>query len=543
MKRSGLMIICLVFLFTGLKAQEWQWSVPVTGIRKNNPRAWLWIPPGCKQVKGVVVAQHNMEEVSILEDVVFREKMAALNFAEIWVSPPFDHLFRFNEGAGEVFDSMLLHLAAVSGYEELIYAPVVPMGHSAAASWPYYFAAWKPERTLAAVSVSGQWPYFRDATFAPDIWGNRNIDFVPCLETMGEYEAADTWSIEGLKERAAHPYLPLSMLACPAEGHFASTAEKAAYIAFYIGKAVQYRLPQDYNGKGYPQLKQVDPTHTGWLADRWAKHAGSRWPAAAVAGYTGNAAEAFWFFDEETARATVAYGARFRGKQPQLAGFVQLGVVAPQHNTHQQVDLRFIPEKDGIHFSVGTVFMDTVPGGSPRLTAWTELPVGAPLKHAAAADIKVRVICGPAVATGANQFRLQFRPGMLPDTTGHYDIWLAAVHPGDAAFKPSVQQARMVVPAMLAGGRPQRISFDSMPDIPYSKKDVQLKATSDAGLPVHYFVLEGPAHIRDSRVYTTAIPYRSRFPVKVTIGAWQYGIKDSINTAVPVYRSFYITRK
>ncbi len=128
---------------------------------------------------------------------------------------------------------MLLRLAEGSGYRELVTAPVVPLGHSAAASWPYYFAAWKPERTLAAISVSGQWPYFRDATFAPDIWGNRNIDFVPCLETMGEYEAADTWSNEGLKEREAHPRLPLSMLACPAEGHFASTTEKAAYIAFF----------------------------------------------------------------------------------------------------------------------------------------------------------------------------------------------------------------------------------------------------------------------------------------------------------------------
>jgi hypothetical protein len=542
MKRSGFIIILLIFSLIELKAQEWQWSIPVTGIRKNNPRAWLWIPPGCKQVKGVVVAQHNMEEVSILEDVVFREKMAALNFAEIWVSPPFDHLFRFNEGAGDMFDTMLLHLATVSGYRELIYAPVVPMGHSAAASWPYYFAAWKPERTLAAVSVSGQWPYFRDATFAPDIWDDRNIDFVPCLETMGEYEAADTWSHEGVKERAAHPHLPLSMLACPAEGHFASTAEKAAYIAFYIGKAVQYRMPAGDNGKGYPQLKRVDPTRTGWLADRWRKNAAPRWPAAAVGEYTGNPAEAFWFFDEETAQATVAYSARFSGKEPQLAGFVQQGVVAPQRNTHQQVDLQFIPESDGISFSVGTVFMDTVPAGSPRPTAWTDLPVGAPLNHATAPGIKVQVICGPAVATGANHFTLQFRPGMLPDT-GRYDIWLAAVHPGDTAFKPVVQQARMVVPAILTGGLPQRICFDSLPDIPFSKKEFQLKARSDAGVPVHFFVAEGPARIRDSSAYITGIPPRSRLPVKVTIGAWQYGIRDRINTAVPVYRSFYITRK
>ena len=85
----------------------------------------------------------------------------------------------------------------------------------AAASWPYYFAAWNPDRTLAAISVSGQWPFFRSPVFVPDIWGDRTIDFVPSLESMGEYEAAHTytWSDEGLRERQQHPLMPLSMLA------------------------------------------------------------------------------------------------------------------------------------------------------------------------------------------------------------------------------------------------------------------------------------------------------------------------------------------
>ncbi len=73
MKRSLVVVMLFVFSCVQLHAQEWQWSIPVRGIRKNNPRAWLWIPPACKQVKGVVVAQHNMEEIAILEDPVFRE--------------------------------------------------------------------------------------------------------------------------------------------------------------------------------------------------------------------------------------------------------------------------------------------------------------------------------------------------------------------------------------------------------------------------------------------------------------------------------------
>ena len=123
---------------------------------------------------------------------------------------------------------------------------------SAAASWPYYFAAWAPERTLCALSVSGQWPYYRHKDWAPDIWGDRNIDFVPSLETMGEYESAATWSREGLKERQDHPRMPLSMLACPGEGHFASSDTKAEFLAFYLRKAVQYRVPRDWKADAPP---------------------------------------------------------------------------------------------------------------------------------------------------------------------------------------------------------------------------------------------------------------------------------------------------
>ncbi|WP_315821575.1 hypothetical protein [Paraflavitalea speifideaquila] len=215
-------------------------------------RAFLWIPENCRQVRGVVVAQHNMEELSILADPSFRRVMSGLGFAEIWVSPSFNHFFNFKESAGEVFNAFMDSLAVRSGYPELSYAPVVGLGHSAAASWPYYFAAWNPGRTLACISVSGQWPYVRN-TAAPDIWApEQNIDFIPSLETMGGYEAAASWSREGLQERQAHPHMPLSMLAVPAEGHFATSQRKTDLIALYIKKAAQYRLPKNTRSRDHP---------------------------------------------------------------------------------------------------------------------------------------------------------------------------------------------------------------------------------------------------------------------------------------------------
>lgn len=66
----------------------WQWSVPVRNFSTHpkNPesRAYLWIPGQCEQVKAILVAQHNMEEISILEDEAFRQRMAELDVAQIW---------------------------------------------------------------------------------------------------------------------------------------------------------------------------------------------------------------------------------------------------------------------------------------------------------------------------------------------------------------------------------------------------------------------------------------------------------------------------
>lgn len=171
------------------RAAVWQWSIPVKGgTDKAGPsRAFLWIPANCKKLRGVVFCQNNMEEEMILENPKFRQALAKLGYGEVWAAPAFSLFFRFDKGAGDVFNSMMSDLADDSGYRELTYVPIIPMGHSAAASMPYYFAAWAPDRTVACLSVSGQWPYFRNPNFAPDIWGTRTIDYIPSLETMGEF--------------------------------------------------------------------------------------------------------------------------------------------------------------------------------------------------------------------------------------------------------------------------------------------------------------------------------------------------------------------
>lgn len=145
-----------------VRAQEWQWSVVIDKVSSNenhdHPRAFLWIPPGCKQVRGVVVGQHNMLEERIFEHNDFRRALAAINFSKVWVTPGPDLIFNFNKGAGEHFNYMIQKQGNASGYTELEFAPIVPIGHSATASYPWNFAAWNLARTLAILPVHGDAP-------------------------------------------------------------------------------------------------------------------------------------------------------------------------------------------------------------------------------------------------------------------------------------------------------------------------------------------------------------------------------------------------
>ncbi len=541
------MVLSVVSISTVHASVVWQWSVPVVGgVDHAGPAtAYLWIPQSCKRVRGVVISQNNMEEEMILENPKFRAAMAQLDFAEVWVSPAFNGRFLFDQGAGDVFNSFMSDLAKDSGYSELNYVPVAPMGHSAQASWPYYFAAWNPGRTLCALSVSGQWPYFRDKTFAPDIWGDKTIDYVPCLETMGEYESADTWSREGLWERQQHPLMPLSMAAGPAQSHFFAADSKIDYLILYIKKAAQYRIPKGWNGNSAPTLIPIDPTKTGWLVNKWRKDDPPTAPPAPVAEYKGDPKDAFWFFDQEMADATTAYESVYKNMKVDLIGYVQDSAVVPQRNTHQQVNLKFEPDADGVTFHLQTKFLDTVPGESPRPAGWTGLPAGSPVGHASGGGpIVINRITGPFEKLSADTFALRYEKGMGADVN-HLELWFAATHPGDAEYKPIVQQAQMVVPIKNTVGNDQQITFPAIPDQKPGAQAIKLAATTDSGMPVYYFVESGPAILNDDNTLTlTQIPPRAVYPVKVTVVAWQYGRSTApqVKTADPVRQTFNIVK-
>lgn len=526
-----------------LKAEDaavWQWSAPVEGIvspeTQAAPRAFLWIPPTCQTLRGVVLGQHNMEEEPILEHPGFRKALAALNFAAVWITPPLGMDLQADASLGGRFEGILRALGIASGYTELGAVPVVPIGHSAAASFPWSFAAWKPERTLTAISISGQWPYATDPGI-PKLSSDA-LNGVPGLVILGEYEWAADRAGEGLKQRREHPRLPLTFLAEPGGGHFDVSEAKVDFLAFYLQKAAQYRLPTQ---EGQP-LRKLDPSREGWLVERWRRDQTRKNPAGSVAQYSGDPGQAFWCFDQETAQRIEAFGHEHEKKKAQLVGYEQAGITVGQDkNTHQQVTLPFLPEPDGITFKLRGTFLDAVPEGRP--VKWTQLSAAAEIGHASnGGPVVMQRICGPVTQLDPETFQIAFGGLGFDNPRRSGEIWLMASHPGDGEYKRAVQQALLKIPVRNTAGVAQRITFAPLPDQKSGTTTVPLVAASDSGEKVRFYVREGPAWVDGDTLHLTPLPPRTRFPVKVTVVAWQWGrsIEPKLQSAEPGERTFEI---
>jgi hypothetical protein len=160
---------------------------------------------------------------------------------------------------------------------------------------------------------------------------------------------------------------------------------------------------------------------------------------------------------------------------------------------------------------------------------------GAALGHAPG-TIVFRAITGPAIQIGPDSFRIHF------DRAGPGPIWLLAEHPGNDQYRHAVQPGRIDISAKLTAGKPQAITFPKIPNVKAGAKTVELRAMSDAGLPVDYYVVAGPAEVEGQTLRLMPAPVKSRYPVKVTVVAYQWGrtIEPLYRTAEPIEQTILI---
>ena len=533
-------LVVLLSLFmqtTRVAAAPWQWSVEIKELISEetnaHPSAYLWIPENCKQVRAVIIGQHNMTEETIFEHPEFRKNMGKLGIAEIWITPGIDQRWDVTKGTQQIFETMMKNLSEISGYAELEFAPVIPIGHSAMATYPWNFAAWNPERTLAVLSIHGDSPRTHLTGYgrANLDWGTRTIEGIPSLMVMGEDEWWEDRLITSFDYRREYPNAPLSFLADAGHGHFDISDELIDYLSLFLKKAVEYRLPKHSSSDIPVQLIPVEAKN-GWLADRWRKNEKPTAEAASYDKYEGDKHHAFWYFDKEMADTTEKYYANERGKTEQYIGFEQKGkLITFNPKSHVRMSPSFQPEADGVTFHLKAVYTDTLRNEYS--------------KEHSTRPLRMSRICGPVEVVNDTTFTVRFyRMGLdNPKRTG--GICLMASVKQDHKYRSAVQQVEIRIPYRNKEGISQRIIFPKLSDVKASVKKISLNGTADSGLPVYYYVKEGPAEIKRDKLVLTKIPPRAKFPVKVTVVAWQYGRsgEPKVQTAEAVEQSFYITAR
>ena len=538
MNKYFLVVLLSLFMQVAkVAAAPWQWSVEIKELISEetnaHPSAYLWIPENCKQVRAVIIGQHNMTEETIFEHPEFRKNMGKLGIAEIWITPGIDQRWDVTKGTQQIFETMMKNLSEISGYTELEFAPVIPIGHSAMATYPWNFAAWNPERTLAVLSIHGDSPRTHLTGYgrANLDWGTRTIEGIPSLMVMGEDEWWEDRLITSFDYRREYPNAPLSFLADAGHGHFDISDELIDYLSLFLKKTVEYRLPEHSSLDAPIQLIPVEAKN-GWLADRWRKNEKPTAEAASYDKYKGDKNHAFWYFDKEMADATEKYYANERGKTEQYIGFEQKGkLITFNPKSHVRMSPSFQPEADGVTFHLKAVYTDMLRNEYS--------------KEHSTHPIRMSRICGPVEVVNDTTFTVRFyRMGLdNPKRTG--GICLMASVKQDHKYRSAVQQVEIRIHYRNKEGISQRIIFPKLSDVKASVKKISLNGTADSGLPVYYYVKEGPAEIKGDKLVLTKIPPRAKFPVKVTVVAWQYGCsgEPKVQTAEAVEQSFYITAR
>ncbi|MFI5381250.1 MAG: hypothetical protein ACHRHE_18285 [Tepidisphaerales bacterium] len=513
------------------RAAEFQWAVDMEG---KDRRAYLWIPPKCERVRGVILTVQNLLEKPMVEDPVFRSAAADAGFAIVWINPagfedksPLAGEFKYRDGAGRTLDKLLADLAAESGYAEIATAPLMPMGHSAAGPLSWQVAYWRPDRVIACVAIKTTFP-------GPPGWDPQaNIEGVPLVYVTGQCtewpEASRNrerhWhgvrdAMVKMRERSDRHLM--SVVVEPGGGHFEWSPAMARYIGLYIRKAAKYRIGAD----GELRLLRLED---GWLTDTSMLEP-SRFAPAAYSAYRGAKTQAFWHFDEEEARAAEAFCGDRNPRELQMVTFMEDG--RPINGAKQGfAPMRFAPADDGVTFHVEGGFLSEVP--EQLINAGTKLG------HAPG-PVRIRMITGSAIQTAANTLRVKFdREGF---TSRACTLWMLAEHDGDDVYRKNVQPGRIMLPTCNSQGKPQTLTFAPIADVKPGTKTIPLKAESDSGLPVDFYVISGPAEADGPRLKFSDIPPRARLPMKVRVVAYQWGLPGRIQSADPVERVFEIEK-
>jgi hypothetical protein len=507
--------------------QIFQWSVTTTNLAwpeesRNTSSVYLWIPENCTKLRGLLILGANVPEHMLVGHPAIREVCTTNNLGIIWAVPTFWNFRKELKGRDETqvafLEHLLADLAEKSGYPEVATVPWLPIGESGHLLMVCGLINERPDRCIAGICVKN-----------PHEPQNKTIPLLWTLGTAQEWgqmkkDIRQSWLDAGaypdwMSLRVENSW-PLSLVVEFGTGHFYCSNAMVEYFAAYIDAATKARLPAD----GSPQLKPVD-LNDGVLAHLPL----SGQTDLAVIPYATASPEQRrrpWFFNESLAAAAQKLSQADPAAAPQLVG-VEAGEGCRTEPYALNSVTRLFVKGDGI-FTVRPSLLDRIPDGF--------VAAGEPLAKAEGQPVS-EWICGPYAPDGPDRFRIS------PDRTwtGRGPVYLIVKHEGDKLFRRTVQPVHVTI-EKNDSGVPQTITFNTIDDAPSHVRTIALSAVSDAGLPVSFFVNHGPAIIEGSKLHLTPVPPGAKFPVEVSVTAWQWGRASDppIQTAAPVTKTFFI---
>jgi hypothetical protein len=314
------------------------------------------------------------------------------------------------------------------------------------------------------------------------------------------------------KFREEDPNHLMSLLVQPGDDHFNSAPELGQYVALFLRKTAEYRLPKELPAGDGPVKPLAVKLEDGWLTD--ADLHQPKFAATPYAEYQGDKTKAMWHFDKEIADATERVHRN-------------LG----RHQVIESPKGQWMDEGDGWTFRAGSEWLTVGPekfGGK----------IGnQPLEHSRKPFSYRSRQTDPVVQVGPDTFRaVRLTRGKNPGFS------ICAYHPGDETFRATYRWGSIAMPK--AQGKPQTIAFPAIGDLPAKGNGVELKAAASSGLPVYYEVDYGPVVVEAGRLRVSDLPTNPQFPIPCSVTAYQIGrrVGDAVAPAEPVAVMFNIVK-
>ncbi len=243
---------------------------------------FLRLPAETDSVRAVLYCHQNMTEEVLFRSNYFTSEMDRLGVAMAFVqqgSQNWDISVKDDEGMScqQRFETLIDQWATQTEHPEIRRAKIIPFGHSAQATFPWNFAAWNPERTLCIISYHGDAPRTNLCGYGRENveWGRtRNIDSIPGLMVMGEYEWWEARLNPARAFRVMYPNSRISFLRDAGRGHFDLCYETQEYLVRFIEKSLLNPRPKggvEYDGFWYQDKEMADCTKARQKAVRGKK--------------------------------------------------------------------------------------------------------------------------------------------------------------------------------------------------------------------------------------------------------------------------------